>query len=316
VSRPPGSWTEAELRRDAEDARRRFVKERRAALKRERREYAGWTAEFAAVARGLLAASDDLRALDARVLEDREFLNLARYLAVPPISIDDLDTLTDSCFGSWVKQKTDRGGSPAKREFAAAARIIAERLDHDRAPWLGRGRRPTKAEREAFIRWMASIPATSKLTTKRRGERSGIQEELTRAAVEAAGYEPVTPPGVLRSPIKEMDPASYSEKSRRLAKANMDVPVRLKKNHATGQLFLAVECKVSNSTLNSRKRLLEVDSKRQVWDASGVRHRFRTAAVLAGVFDVARLVEAQEVGILIFWEHRLKDLTAFLRKTA
>ena len=92
----------------------------------------------------------------------------------------------------------------------------------------------------------------------------------------------------------------------------MDVPIRLRDRHPTGQLFLAVECKVSNSTLNSRKRLLEVNSKKETWDTSGLPHRFRTAALVAGVFDVNRLVETQNGGVFIFWEHRLSDLTEFL----
>jgi hypothetical protein len=312
VPRPPASWTESELKRDAAEARRRFVRERRSALKREQTSYAGWLAEYASSARALLAASSDLRKLTGHVLEDREFLNLARYLAVPPISLDDLDTLTDSCFGLWVGQKTERGIRPSKRDFTAAAGIISARIDKQRAPWLAAARNPTKAEREAFVNGAASIPAMNRLTTTRRGERSRLQEDLTRAAVAAADYVSVKLPGTLRDPVQDMEPATYSEHSRRLAGTNMDVPVRLKANHPTGQLFLAIECKVSNSSINSRKRLLEVNSKRETWDSSGLPHRFRTAAVLAGVFDVARLVELQNAGVMIFWEHRLKDLTAFL----
>lgn len=316
MPRPPASWTEDELKRDAAEARRRFVKERRSALAREQKAYASWLGDYASTVRDLLAASNELLGLTGSVLAERQFLNLARYLAIPPISLDDLDTLTDSCFGSWVKQTTERGVRPTDREFAAAAGIISERLDEGRAPWLAAGRKPTKAERGTFVNWMASIPAMNRLATTRRGERSRCQEDLTRAAVKTAGYRPATTPGTLSDPVKDMEPGTYSEKSRRLLGTNMDVPVRLKSNHATGQLFLAVECKVSNSSLNSRKRLLEVNSKRETWDSSGLPHRFRTAAVLAGVFDIARLVEAQNAGVLIFWEHRLQDLTAFLRATA
>lgn len=315
MARPPASWTEKELRKDAATARRRFVKERRAALSREQSEYANWRAKFVTTVDGLLVASKDLRELSGTALERREFLDLARYLAVPPISLDDLDTLTDSCFGLWVNQMTERGSRPSSSEFAAAAAIISERFDHHRAPWLKEGRKPNKGERQAFLEWMGSIPAVSKLTTARRGARSRKQEDLTRSAVKAARYLPATTPGRLRDPAKEMDPGTYSAKSRLLQGTSMDVPVRLVDRHATGQLFLAIECKVSNSSLNSRKRLLEVNSKRQTWDSSGVVHRFRTAAVLAGVFDIPRLIEAQDVGILIFWEHRLKDLTEFLRMT-
>ena len=312
VPRPPGSWSDQELSRDAAEARKRFVKERRSALKDEQKAYVGWLDAYASTVRGLLQASNDLRDLTGEVLERRDFLDLARYLAVPPISIDDLDTLTDSCFGLWVDQTTDRGARPSKGEFAAAAHIIAARLDQRRARWLAGNRTPKKTERETYATGAASIPAMNRLATTRRSERSRTQEDLTRVAISSAGYEEVKPPGTLHNPVKDMKPGTYSGKSRRLSGTNMDVPVRLKADHSTGQLFLAIECKVSNSSLNSRKRLLEVNSKRETWDSSGLPHRFRTAAVLAGVFDVARLIEAQNAGVLIFWEHRLDDLTTFL----
>lgn len=203
-------------------------------MRGERAEYASWYAQYVAILRDLLAASNDLRDLTGPALGERRLLNLARYLAVPPISLDDLDTLTDSCFGLWVGQKTERGACPTGKELSAAARIISERLDDERAPWLAKGRKPTAAERDTFIKWMASIPAASKLTTTRRGERSRRQEELTRAAVKAAGYRPVTPPGKLMDPTKDMDPGTYSERSRGLLGTNIDVPTRLKASHATG----------------------------------------------------------------------------------
>ncbi len=312
VPRPPGSWTNDELRHDAAEARRRFVAERRAALAHEQRVYKSLVNEYAATTRELLDASQDLRGLTGAVLSNREFLSLARYLAVPTISIDDLDTLTDSCFGLWVEQKTDRGIRPTDNEFTAAARIISERLDEDRAPWLGSGATPTGSERETFIYGMAAIRAASRLVTNRRSDRSKQQEAAARQAVASAGYRAIKLPGTLRDPVAEMSPGSYSEKSRKLAGTNMDVPIRLRDRHPTGQLFLAVECKVSNSTLNSRKRLLEVNSKKETWDTSGLPHRFRTAALVAGVFDVNRLVETQNGGVFIFWEHRLSDLTEFL----
>lgn len=316
MPRPPRSWTLEELKNDAAKARWIFVEERRAALSREQGLYADWLAHYRAIADDLLATSNDLRDLKGAVLERREFLEMARYLAVPPISLDDLDSLTDSCFKDWVKQTTDRGRRPAGRAFTAAAVLISERLDTARAPWLAEKREPTAEERQAYAMGVASIPATSKLTTKRRGERSGGQEELTREAIAAAGYVGIKLPGILANPAEEMNPGTFAQKSRILAGTNMDVPVRLKDEHATGQLFLAIECKVSNSSVNSRKRLLEVNGKRRKWDSAGLPHKFRTAAILAGVFDVTRLIEVQDDGVQIFWEHRLEDLTAFLAAKA
>lgn len=313
MPRPPQFWTEKELERDAAKARQLFVSDRLAALRREQAAYAAGTDSHAEAVRALLSRTGDLRKLDGDSLKQRDVLDIARYVVVPPISLDDLDTLTDSTFGRWVAQTTERGARPTDQAFGAAAQIIKERLDRERAPWLKPRRSPTAAERDAFARTTASIRATGQVLTSRRMESSARQEDAARAAARKAGYKAVTPTAQLVDPIKEMPSGSFATASRRLAQTNMDIPVRLTDGHGTGLLFLALEAKVSNSSLNSRKRLLEILRKRERWDASGKLYRFRTGAVLAGVFDVQRLLETQDAGVFLFWEHRLGDLTAFLR---
>jgi hypothetical protein len=313
VPRPPQTWTEKELQRDAEAARRLFVSDRLAALGREQAAYESGIRAHAETVRELLARTHDLSKISARSINERAVLDIARYVVVPPISLDDLDTLTDAPFGRWVGQTTERGARPSETAFETAAKVISERLDRERASWLKGKRGPTAAERDTFARWTAGLRASGEIQTARRMESSTRQEGAARAAAQKARYNAVTPPATLADPIKEMPPASYASASRRLADTNMDIPVRLKDGHGTGLLFLALEAKVSNSTLNSRKRLLEVLRKRERWDASGKLYRFRTGAVLAGVYDVRRLIEAQDGGVFVFWEHRLSDLTAFLR---
>lgn len=313
MPRPPQAWTENELHRDADAARRLFISDRLAALRRERAAYEVGIATHARAVLELLSRTSDLRRLDGNSLEQRAVLDIARYVVVPPISLDDLDTLTDSSFGRWVGQTTDRGVRPSDHAFRAAAKIISERLDRARAPWLKAKRSATAVERDAFARATASIRAMGAIQTARRMESSAQQEKSARDAARKAGYKAVVPPATLTDPIEEMPPGSYATASRRLAETNMDIPIRLPDGHGTGLVFLALEAKVSNSALNSRKRLLEVLRKRERWDASGKLYRFRTGAVLAGVYDVRRLIEAQDAGVFLFWEHRLGDLTAFLR---
>ncbi len=310
----PDSWTLEELRTDAAAARALFVKQRLADLQAEQQIYRAAHADYAKVVRAFLEATSDLANFTGDALKNREVLNLARQLAVPPISADDLDTLTDGNFGGWLGQTTDRGGRPTDAEFAAAAKIIGERIDADRARWLAEDREPTDEEREIYVEWAAAPPAAGKVMTARRSSASARQEAATRDAAAAAGYTAVTPPSSVENPIDDMEPATFATAPRSLAKASMDVPIRLKAQHPTGLLFLAIECKVSNSALNSRKRLIEVSQKRDKWDRSGRLYQYRTAAVLSGVFDVARVLEAQQDGVFIFWEHRLQDLTDFLSK--
>lgn len=310
---PPGSWSPDELRRDADEARRRFVADRLAALRVERETYERAHREGASAARALLGATSDMSEITGRSLEDRRCLEFARQLAVPPISADDLDTLTDSVFKNWLKQKTDRGARPDAEAFDAAATIISERLDQGRAPWLIQGRAATQLELETFVDWAAAGPAAARVMTERRTGSSARQERATREAARLAGYASATPPANLRNPIADMPGGTYAAGARKLSGTSMDVPIRLPDGHPTGLLFLAVECKVSNSSVNSRKRLLEVLSKRRTWDGSGQVYSFRTAAVLSGVFAVDRLLQAQQEGVMLFWEHRLDDFTALLR---
>jgi len=93
-----------------------------------------------------------------------------------------------------------------------------------------------------------------------------------------------------------------------LRNSEADIAARLQ----DGRL-LAIEGKVSNSSLNSIKRLIhEVGDKASNW-----REEFGDnvvpAAVLAGVYDMKHLKEAQnERDILIFWEHNPDSLVEFI----
>lgn len=93
--------------------------------------------------------------------------------------------------------------------------------------------------------------------------------------------------------------------------AKCDVPVML----YDGRLLL-IECKVSNSGLNSIKRLIrETCGKANRW-RNELGARAITAAVLSGVFKLVHLRQAQnDYGVTIFWERDLQPLAAFLKST-
>ena len=115
--------------------------------------------------------------MTGKTIQTRRGLDLARLLTVPPISVDELDTLTDGCFGNWVRQKTEQGMRPDSAQFSDAAGIIDGRLDRVRAPWLEAGRRPTPRERAAYIEWVAGSGRTgecslSGVRTRRSRKRS------------------------------------------------------------------------------------------------------------------------------------------------
>ena len=88
-----------------------------------------------------------------------------------------------------------------------------------------------------------------------------------------------------------------------------DLGVMLQPNNQ----ILAIECKSSNSEINSRKRL----NKEVVKNANGWTSNFGklviAGAVLRGVFKPQYDISAQETPVAIFWGHRLSDLAAFIR---
>lgn len=81
--------------------------------------------------------------------------------------------------------------------------------------------------------------------------------------------------------------------------------------------LLALECKVSNSSINSVKRLnRETGDKARNW-RSAFGRQVITGAVLAGVYKLGNLISAQDdPGIVIFWEHDLAPLRDFVSESA
>ena len=76
--------------------------------------------------------------------------------------------------------------------------------------------------------------------------------------------------------------------------------------------LLVLECKVSNSEVNSYKRLIhEVGNKASTWH-SKFGDSALAGAVLAGAFSLDNLEQAQNDGIYLFWEADLSSLVSFV----
>ncbi len=260
-----------------------------------------YTAAFEAAKKrvtALFRATDNLRAFDVAVFADPSRVEAARYLGGPPISHDDLRTLT----------RLERPGTEAAAPRDRLVRVLRNCLDPYRYPWItdGTGRAPSRRETEIAIAWTSSLWAVEKCRTSRRTESSARQERCVCELLRACGLEERTG----RAPIHALDSLQRLQFSREilLGGTKADLVVRL----ADGRL-LAIECKVSNSAVNSVKRLNR--------EAAGKAERWRThygqqvvaAVVLSGVFNVANLVDAQNAGVAIFWEHALDGLSAFVR---
>jgi len=240
----------------------------------------------------LFAETNDLRQLSSSAVTPR-YAAAVRYLTGPPVSADDLKT-----FATSVRFKTI---SEPKR----TAEIVASLLDLLRFPWISRQRGPTSVERDRAIQWTAGLWAVEAIRTGRRSDESRNQERTVRSLVERAGFRPHRS---RRAHRPDEIPVGAFTGELSLGGPKADVCARLR----DGRL-LAIECKVSNSELNSVKRLLrEVGGKARQWQAL-FGTQVVTAAVLRGVFRPANVFEAQEdYSVAVFWEHHLGPLREFL----
>jgi hypothetical protein len=241
----------------------------------------------------VMEVSANLTILDPSAAWDESLIDAARFFGGPMVSQDDLATIV-----GVTKAQTRK---PANR--AATLMILQGSLDASRCPWIAERRVPSDAEIERAVYASAVVRATERTRTYFRLEEQRRQERAAVAAVVAAGFTQVP-----RKSIRDVDDLAPGQcvHGVKFEGKQCDVLVRLRdKRH------LAIECKASNSAVNSIKRLNEVADKGNVW--SGARGRLAaTAAVVAGIYKTANVEDAVDKGILVFWEHDLSTLTSFV----
>jgi len=225
----------AEIEEEAAFARGVYA-HRRPAEGRDAYRYA--YAEAVAEVTELFDASDDLLAFGSVLQARRSLLDAARYLDAPPISADDLATVS-----GFVKT------SMAAVAMNARAGVIAAGLDPDRFPWLSEmpPRRPDPAERSSAIRITSALIASQRAATVLRNRWAARQEKAVAIILSASGYT--------AAPRRRIDsfadlPAGLFCPESMVFGQKCDVPVGLRNGR-----YLLIECKVSGSAVNSYKRL-------------------------------------------------------------
>ena len=79
---------------------------------------------------------------------------------------------------------------------------------------------------------------------------------------------------------------------------------------------MPIECKVSNSSANSVKRLNnDAAAKAETWIREFGAVNVIPSAVLAGVFKRHNLQAAQDMGLTLWWAHSLDRMVAFIAAT-
>lgn len=295
-------WTEDELEAGREAALQHFREER---MQEPLEAYLEAFDAYRTKVEELLELTVDLSHLtDAAVdvLTDSGLLEAFRYLAGPPISADDLKVLAEATL------------TPTKlRQDPEMARRVVDTvllgLDRNRFPWVAEDREPTEAERGAAALASAALMASRRVMTDRANLSKTEQEDAVKDRLRAAGLVEV-PPRVIATLDDAPQRGEFCGESL-FAGRKADIVVRLWDGRA-----MPTECKVSNSYLNSVKRLnndAAVKADRWLHDFGSV--QTVPAAVLAGVFKLHNLVDAQTRGLILFWAHDLGPMIEFIEAT-
>lgn len=298
----PPSWSDDELELDRRTAITQFREER---LQEPLEQYLGTFDTYRGVVEDLLEATVDLTTLSAAnvsVLTDPALLEALRYLAGPPISEDDLKVLADASLAP-SRLRTD----PDMAQRVVETILIA--LDRRRFPWVSEGREPEEAEREAAALASAALMATQRLSTSRRSVSKDAQEKAVADALKETGFEEVSTRTILTLANAPSDGEFCKETMFGSRKADFVVGLWDGRK-------MAIECKVSNSSTNSVKRLNnDAAVKAVAWIQEFGTAQTVPAAVISGVFKAHNLKAAQEAGLSLFWAYKLEALLSWIEST-
>jgi hypothetical protein len=300
IERP--RWSEEEL----EAARKRSIEIFRVQRMAEPLEaYLEAFDDYLGVVEDLLETTVDLTDLDStalQVLTDPKLLEAFRYIAGPPISTDDLQTVAEAAL-SASRLRTDA------EMVRRIVQVVLAGLDRRRFPWVVERREPTEPERNAAVLASAALMAMRKAETSRRGEEKEKQEERVEAALLGHGFVKVPTRKVLTLAL--VPGAGEFCRESYLGNRKADFLIGLWDRRA-----MPVECKVSNSSINSVKRLNnDAAVKAETWRSDFGHRNVVPAAVLSGVYKLHNLLDAQERGLSLFWAHDLQGLLDWIDGT-
>ena len=237
--------------------------------------------------------------LVASLVREQDLLMALRYLGAPPISADDLRTLSGTNL-AWTQIQ-------ANPEKASSIRdVILAILDPMRYPWVKEKREPTKIEIDRAILAATVAASSQRVQTKRRSdERIELQGAVSSLLLELGFEKKPTPRAGVKNLRTNAPKAGEFITETLVGEHNADVVIGLHDDR-----ILALECKASNSEINSRKRInKEVAQDARDWVARFGSDNLIPAAAIQGVFKPRYIEQAQETPVVFFWGHRLSDLS-------
>jgi hypothetical protein len=187
--------------------------------------------------------------------------------------------------------------------------VVRIGLDRYRFPWIAEGRAPTTEEKAAAVLASAALMAVRRVSTSRRLEGKEAQELRVAGALRGAGLSMVG-----ARPIPTLNSAPGAGEFCReslLGTRKADLVVRL-----WDYRIMPIECKVSNSAINSIKRVNnDAAMKAETWLKDFGTRNIVPVAVLSGVYKLRHLTDAQQRGLTLFWAHDLDALVTWIAGT-
>lgn len=298
----PPRWTAEEFEREAAQAIRHFRETR---MHEPLEAYLDYVEEYRRQVETLIEETVDLTRLSnlaVELLTNPQRLTAIRYLASPAISEDDLKVLADAAL---TPKRLNADPDMARRVIET----VLMGLDRERFPWVAESREPTEGERATVVVSTAALIATQKVQTGRRNEAKKTQEGAVADALRAAGFTEVPTRAVTNMSHLPAHGEFCAEALFGSRKA--DLIVRLWDGRV-----MPTECKVSNSSTNSVKRLNnDAAVKARTWIQEFGTVTCVPAAVLSGVFKTRNLISAQADGLTLFWAHGLDRMISFINST-
>lgn len=300
----PPRWSLARIEADVELSKARFREQR---LDEPLDDFLTAFEEYRRVVDELLELTLDLsqlRELAPQVVLNQEYLTVVRALSSPIISLDDMKTLSDCTLSK--RQLTKDDGVASYRVIDTAL----HGLDRERFPWVSAGRTPDETEKTVAVTSTAVAIAQQKILTARRTAAKQLEENV----------------------VDYLSGHGLTEVGSRKVENYADMPAAGEFTHCKEKVFgdrkadlvvatwdsrvAPIECKVSNSSTNSYKRLNNDAAKKgSTWSKQFGDLTTVPMAVVSGVYGPKAVKKAQDEGLTIFWEHDLDALGEFLAAT-
>ena len=245
----------------------------------------------------------DLRPCLASLLEE-EMLGLLRYTQCPTVSEDDFKHHSGVGTTSIAKLI-----EPSNLDRVAV--YLESGLNRKLFPWLEDGSIPNPQDVCAAKTAIAALASDQAVKTNMRNSSSRKQESLVREMlIDKLGYS-VVPTQSILTMHDFPAPGEVCKGECSIDGVKADVVLGLYDGR-----IMALECKVSNSEVNSYKRLNhESMDKAAKWIGKFGSNGVVPGVVLEGLFKWTNLRQAQTAGLSIFWSDDLGALAAFVEKT-